>query len=101
MRLLSHFSNTLLNSYNYLPKDSSINKNWFDVSPYMHTKTIKDKGLILSPYYYSINTVGSTQKIATHDIRGTVPCPKINCCPWNNSSVDPDINIVGLGCNNI
>ena len=47
-----------------------------------------------------VNTVGQSLKNASHDIRGIVPCPKINgVSPWGNSSIEPDYNINGLGCN--
>ena len=51
-------------------------------------------------YMIGIDTVGQSLKNASHDIRGTVPCPKINgVSPWGNSSIEPDYNIAGLGCN--
>ena len=42
------------------------------------------------------DTVGSTKKNATYDLRGNVPCPKFSVSPWNNSTYEPDYNIKPL-----
>jgi len=42
------------------------------------------------------NTIGSTRKNASYDIRGTVPCPKFSVSPWLNSTYEPDTNIKSL-----
>jgi len=40
-----------------------------------------------------VPTINSTKRNAAHDIRGTIPCPKFVVSPWNNSTIEPDINI--------
>jgi len=42
------------------------------------------------------NTIGSTRKNASYDIRGTIPCPKFSVSPWLNSTYEPDTNIKSL-----
>lgn len=40
-----------------------------------------------------INTVGSSKRFASHDLRGPIHCPKFIVGPWNNSTAEPDTNI--------
>jgi hypothetical protein len=40
-----------------------------------------------------IDTIGNSKRNASHDIRGTIPCPKFVVSPWNNSTYEPDTNI--------
>lgn len=79
-----------------LPQE--IEDDWFDTSPLMTAKKIKGSNLINPKKNIGINTVQSSLRNATHDIRGDIPNPKINISPWNNSTIDPDTNIKGL-CN--
>ena len=44
-----------------------------------------------------VNTVGQTLKNPSHDIRGTIYCPKIaNVSPWQQSTIEPDFNLKSL-----
>lgn len=76
----------------YLPGET--NDKWFDVPE--EPIGIEDRKLInvIKP----IGTISSgTRRNATLDIRGTPSCPKISgISPWNQSSIEPDINIKGL-----
>ena len=75
-----------------LPDKSQNKDDWFDTSVQPDFDETYD-------YMIGIDTVGQSLKNASHDIRGTVPCPKINgVSPWGNSSIEPDYNITGLGC---
>ena len=75
--------------------DKSQLKDWFDTS--VQQDFDNSYGDMFS---LGVNTVGQSLKNASHDIRGIVPCPKINgVSPWGNSSIEPDYNITGLGCN--
>jgi hypothetical protein len=40
-----------------------------------------------------IDTIQSSKRNASHDLRGSIPCPKFVVSPWNNSTIDPDLNI--------
>lgn len=42
------------------------------------------------------DTIGSTKKNASYDLRGTLPCPKFIVSPWCNSTYEPDTNIKSL-----
>ena len=46
-----------------------------------------------------VNTVGSTLKNANLDIRGWIITPKIVVWPWNQWSIDPDLNLKQLFVN--
>lgn len=43
-----------------------------------------------------VDTVGSSKKNASYDLRGTLPCPKFVVSPWMNSTYEPDTNIKSL-----
>ena len=75
-----------------LPKKS---EDWFE-TPSVGTN-VEDANLLADALFRGgINTVGTTNKNASYDLRGNIPNPKIVVSPWNNSSYDPDNNIQGL-----
>ena len=65
--------------------------NWFDVIE--DTLPVKGKNLIDTQKYIGVNTVGSTKKNASLDLRGNVATPKFQVSVWNNSTIEPDFNI--------
>lgn len=46
-------------------------------------------------YNVGVDTQGSSLKIANYDLRPRPPNPKLIISPWNNSSVEPDLNNKG------
>ena len=72
-----------------LPKEK--NGEWFD-DPYSST-TVKSSHLINIYRPVGVNTISTTLKNPSHDIRGTPPNPKQPVSPWSNSSYEPDTNI--------
>lgn len=83
------------NAKDFLPKE--INNKWFDTDFSIVTKDINNDNLINpDKYIIGINSVASSLKISSHDIRGAIPNPKYVVSPWNNSSVPPDTNIKSL-----
>jgi len=75
-----------------LPKK---NENWFE-TPSVGTK-VDDANLLADAVYkVGVDTVGSTRKNPSYDLRGNVPNPKFPVSPWNNSSYEPDNNLKGL-----
>lgn len=76
----------------YLPKE--INDEWF-ATDFQHAKQkIMDDSLInANRYVIGVNTVGSSHKNASWDIRGENPNPKYGVGPWMNSTYEPDLNI--------
>jgi len=83
---------TPLISDDLLPKKS---ENWFE-TPSVGTK-IDDANLLADAIFKTgVDTVGSTRKNPSYDMRGNIPNPKFPVSPWNNSSYEPDNNLKGL-----
>jgi len=81
-----------------LPQE--IEQDWFDITPLQTTQKIKGTHLIHPKVHMGVNTVASTLRNGTHDIRGDIVNPKLNVGPWMQSTIEPDTNIKGL-CNPI
>ncbi len=73
----------------YLPQE--VNDDWFEVQP--EPISVKNRHLINITKPIGINTIGTSLKNASHDIRGSVGCPKFVVSPFLNSSIEPDNNI--------
>ena len=83
-------NNNALTSSDLLPDDDNNNEfNQFNIP----TDYISADLLANGANKIGINTVGSSRRFASHDIRGTVHCPKFSVSPWNNSTAEPDTNI--------
>lgn len=68
---------------------------WFD-NPDVGIK-VEDANLMADALAkIGVDTVGTTQKNPSYDLRGTIPCPKFVVGPWNNSSIEADINLKSL-----
>jgi len=82
-----------LNSGDLLPTKSD--QKWFE-NPDVGIK-IEDANLLSDAVQkVGVDTVGQTRKNPSYDIRGTVPCPKFQISPWNNSTTEPDYNLKSL-----
>lgn len=79
----------LFNPENYMPQEQ--NDEWWDTMD--QPIAIKDRHLINVNKPIGINTIGSSLRNASYDIRGTPACPKFAITPFLNSSIDPDTNI--------
>jgi hypothetical protein len=78
----------------YLPKEK--NDDWFDTD-FAGSLNIENASLInTEKYQIGVNTVGQSLKNPSYDIRGTIPNPKFNVGPFNNSTYEPDFNIKSL-----
>ena len=84
----------LFNVDKMLPKEKRAD--WFDTDPLMDAQQFKGSNLIQPKDQLGVNTIGSSKKNATHDIRGDIINPKIRVSPWGNSSIDEDTNIRGF-----
>ncbi len=83
-------NNNALTSSDLLPGDDGENEfNQFNIPTDYTSADLLANGA----NKIGVNTVGSSRRFATHDIRGTVHCPKFSVSPWNNSTADPDTNI--------
>jgi hypothetical protein len=77
-----------------LPQESR--QDWFDIEPLESTTKIQGTHLLNPKIHMGVNTVMSSKRNATHDIRGDIPNPKIRVSPFLNSTIEPDTNIKGL-----
>lgn len=68
-----------------LPKQRR--EDWFDTDMIMDTKQIEDSNLIHPSTHLGRNTVGTSRKNATTDIRGDIPIPKV-MSPWGMSTIE-------------
>ena len=75
----------MFNVDNLLPKEK--NPDWFDSVP--EPINVKDKRLININRPMGVNTVGTSRKNASSDMRGSIPSPKFTP-PWGISSIEPD-----------
>jgi hypothetical protein len=80
------------NASELLPREKG--KDWFD-DPYEST-SVKNTHLINIYRPIGVNTIQTTLKNPSHDIRGTPANPKLVTSPWMNSSYEPDNNLKNL-----
>lgn len=79
----------------YLPQDTS--QDWFETDLTDAQISCDDANLITTDrYILGVDTVSNSLKNASHDLRGSLPVPKINVGPFLNSSIGPDFNIKQL-----
>jgi hypothetical protein len=76
----------------YLPQE--VNDDWFEVQP--EPISVKNRHLINITKPIGVNTIGTSLKNASWDIRGTPACPKYIVSPWSQSSIEPDYNLKPL-----
>lgn len=86
----------IFNSGKLLPGE--VKKDWFEVAP--DPIKVRNRHLINIARPIGLDTIGSSNKNASWDLRGDVMNPKRIISPWMNSSIDPDIPTVGL-CNDV
>ena len=84
----------LMNSEKLLPQQE--NKDWFDTVE--DAITVKNRHLININKPIGIDSVGSTLKNPSWDIRGDIVNPKFAVSPWNQSSIEANIQSSGF-CN--
>lgn len=76
----------------YLPQE--VNDDWFEVQP--EPVSVKNRHLINITKPIGINTIGTSKKNASWDLRGNPACPKYVVSPWLQSSIEPDTNLKPL-----
>lgn len=76
----------------YLPQE--VNDDWFELVP--EAISVKNRHLINITKPIGVNTIGSSKKNASYDLRGAPSCPKFVVSPFLNSSIEPDNNLKPL-----
>lgn len=85
-------SKDMFNLDNFLPQQA--NSDWFDNVP--EPISVKNRYLINISKQVGVNTIGTSHKNPSYDIRGEEYCPKFVVSPWMQSSIEPDTSLVGL-----
>jgi hypothetical protein len=75
-----------------LPQE--VKSDWFEVMP--EPIKVKNRHLVNITRPVGVNTIGSSLKNPSYDIRGNIPVAKMVVSPWMQSSIDPDLNTKGL-----
>ena len=76
----------------YLPQE--VNDDWFEVQP--EPISVKNRHLINITKPIGVNTIGTSLRNASYDIRGTYANPKMVVSPWLQSSIESDTNLKPL-----
>lgn len=76
----------------YLPQE--VNDDWFEVQP--EPISVKNRHLINITKPIGVNTIGTSMKNSSYDIRGSPSCPKVIISPFLNSSIEADQNLKPL-----
>jgi hypothetical protein len=82
----------LFNVTKLLPNETK--DDWFEVMP--EPISVKNRHLINVTRPVGVNTIGTSLRNASWDIRGSPPCPKFVASPWLQSSIEPDTNIKAI-----
>lgn len=72
-----------------LPKDE--NSEWAALNP-IGTGDLENVNLLQAGHHTGINTVSSSLRNASMDIRGDIPNPQVQVGPWNQTTIEPDTN---------
>ena len=72
-----------------LPRDE--NSEWAALNP-MGSGDLQNVNLLQSGHHIGINTVSSSLRNASMDIRGDIPNPQVQVGPWNQTTIEPDVN---------
>lgn len=79
----------VLNSADLLPRDA--NSLWAQVAP-NGQGALTDQNFLTAGYHIGINTVGQTLRNANRQLRSEPPNPQAKVSPWNQTTIEPDIN---------
>lgn len=69
---------------------SETRSDWFEVMP--DPISVKNRHLINTSRHIAVNTIGSSLRNPTYDLRPAPPNPKFVPGPWNQTTIEPDIN---------
>ena len=93
------FPKDSLTAQDLLPSDDSSNK-WAQVNP-VGKGDIQDQNFLVAGHHIGVNTVGQSLRNANRQIRSEPANPQIKVSPWNQATIEPDVNRKSLeigGC---
>ena len=79
----------VLSSADLLPQDA--NSLYAQVNP-SGQGSLQDQNFLTAGYHVGINTVGQSLRNASRQLRSEPPNPQVKVSPWNQTTVEPDIN---------
>lgn len=77
----------VLKSGDLLPQGDS---RWRQVVP-DGQGALTDQNFLTAGHHLGMNTVGSTLRNASHDLRSEVPNPQVQVSPWQQTTIGPDM----------
>jgi len=82
----------LFDADKYLPQE--VNDDWFEVQ--QEPISVKNRHLVNITKPIGVDTIGSSKRNSSHDLRGAPANPKYVVSPWLQSSIEPDTNLKPL-----
>lgn len=80
---------TLLSPNELLPQDD--NNTWNSSCPKVNG-SLENKNFLEAGYHIGVNTIGQTLRNPNLQLRSEPPCPTTKVSPWQQSTIDPDLN---------
>lgn len=84
------FPKDKLTAEDLLPKDAA-NSKWAQVNP-AGQGDLKDKNFLNAGAHIGINTVGNSLRNPNLQLRSEPPNPQVKVSPWNQTSIESDLN---------
>jgi hypothetical protein len=82
-------SKAVMDPAELLPRDE--NSEWAKLNP-VSTGDLMNVSLLKAGWNHGVNTVGQSLKNANLQLRPDPTIPQMSVGPWNNSTIEPDIN---------
>lgn len=73
-----------------LPKNAA-NSDWAQVNP-AGQGDVQNQNFLTAGYHVGINSIGSTLRNANMQLRSEIPNPQVKVSPWQQSTIEPDLN---------
>lgn len=87
------FPREQLNPMDLLPSDT--NSQWAQVNP-TGSGDIQGKNFLSAGALIGVNTIGQSLRNANLQLRAEPPCPQVQVGPWNQSTIEPDLQRIPL-----
>jgi hypothetical protein len=79
----------MLSANDLLPQDN--NSTWNSSCPKVNG-SLENKNFLEAGYHIGVNTIGQTLRNPNLQLRSEPPCPTTKVSPWQQSTIDPDLN---------
>jgi hypothetical protein len=84
------FPKDKLTAEDLLPKDNA-NSKWAQVNP-AGQGDVKDQNFLNAGFHMGINTVGNSLRNPNMQLRSEPPNPQLKVSPWNQTTIETDLN---------